>query len=167
MKVEYINPFVQGTTSVFSTMLGWELQRGGIFAKNSSQPEFEVSGIIGLSGRAVGCVVLSMSRSAALQVAESMLGETASEINDTVVDAVGELANMIAGSSKAKLEQFQLSISIPTVIIGKGFAIAFPKEVPRVCIPFDSPYGPLTLEIGFKEGTPAGSSSNSVVVQAV
>ena len=159
MKVEYINPFLQAIQSVFSTMLGWELERGQIYARDAFQPEHEVSGIISLSGRAAGTVVLSLSRQTALAVAEGMLGEPAKEINANVTDAVGELANMVAGSAKAKLEAWQLKISIPTVITGKSYCIEFPKGVPRICVPFESPAGSLTLEVGFRELTADESTS--------
>ncbi len=55
MKVEYINPFVTSTTAVFATMLECQITRGEPFVKQGSQPHHEVSGIIGLSGKAAGC----------------------------------------------------------------------------------------------------------------
>lgn len=62
MKVEYVNPFLASTISVFRTMLQCELTRGKIFLKNNFRPEYEVSGIIGFSGKAKGMVVLSLNR---------------------------------------------------------------------------------------------------------
>ena len=153
MKVEYINPFLLAAKNVFSTMVGWEIERGQLYAKNGSEPEYEVSGIIGLSGRAVGTVVLSLSREAAFQATKALLGEECTELDATVVDAVGELANMVAGSAKSQLEQFKMSISIPTVITGKGYQVQFPKDVPRICIPFNCLAGPMCLEVGFRENT--------------
>lgn len=35
MKAEYINPFIQSITTVFSTMLNCELTRGKIFLKSN------------------------------------------------------------------------------------------------------------------------------------
>jgi chemotaxis protein CheX len=59
MKVEYINPFLTATIDVFNTMLRCPLTRGKPFAKGGPQPQYDVSGIIGLSGTAKGIVVLS------------------------------------------------------------------------------------------------------------
>ena len=64
---------------------------------------------------------------------------------------MGELANIIAGSAKAKLENLKLSVSLPTVITGKGHCIEFPRKVTPICIPFDSEWGPVTVEVGLVE----------------
>src|SRR5262245_34293458 len=149
MNVEYINPFISSTVKVFSTMLGVELTRGQIYAKSASNPECEVSGIVGLSGKAQGTIVLSLTRPTAIAVTEKLLGERPPEINADVVDAVGELANMVVGAAKAQLEKFELSLTIPTVIAGKCFCVEFPSKTSPICIPFDCPWGPLTVEVGF------------------
>lgn len=151
MKVEYINPFLHSTISTFKTMLGCALARGVPYVKNGSQPEHEVSGVIGLSGMAQGTVVVGLGRDTALKATEAMLQERPPEINSDVVDAVGELANIIAGAAKSQLEHLHLSVSLPSVITGKGHCIQFPTKVTPICIPFDSEWGPITVEIGLTE----------------
>ena len=78
-----------------------------------------------------------------------MLQFEATEIDDEVVDAVGELANMVAGAAKAELEEYKLSVSLPNVITGRGHEIRFPSNVTPICVPFETPWGPLALEVGF------------------
>lgn len=151
MKVEYINPFVTSTVSVFKTMLGCEVTRKGLILKESVQPDLEVSGIIGLSGKAHGVVVLSLCREAAIGATEAMLGERPSDINADVIDAVGELANMIAGGAKAQLEQYDLHVSLPSVITGKNHAISYPSRVKPISILFDCPLGELHIEVGLTD----------------
>ena len=151
MKVEYINPFLVSTVTVFRTMLECELVRGQPFLKkNGAQPQFDISGIIGLSGGAKGTVVLSLCRETALRAAETMLGQKPTSIDADVRDAIGELTNMIAGrgSAKAKLEHMNLSLSLPSVITGKGHCIDFPRNITPVCIPFDCPWGMVAVEVG-------------------
>jgi chemotaxis protein CheX len=151
MKAEYINPFLVATISTFKTMLGCILTRGTPYVKNGSQPEHEVSGVIGLSGKSQGTVVVGLGREAALKVAEVMLQERPPEINGDVVDAVGELANIIAGQAKAQLEHLDLSVSLPSVITGKGHCIQFPTKVTPICIPFESDWGLITVAVGLSE----------------
>jgi chemotaxis protein CheX len=151
MKVEYINPFLTAAISVFNTMLQVELVRGEPFVKNGTQPNYEVSGLIGLSGKAKGMVVLSLCREAAMSATGIMTGERCRDINSDVADAVGELTNMIAGAAKAQLEQLNLSVSLPTVITGKTHCIDFPTKTMPICIPFDSIWGPVTVEVGLVE----------------
>ena len=151
MKAEYINPFLVSTISTFKTMLGCALTRGTPYVKNGSQPEHEVSSVIGLSGKAQGTVVLGLDREAAIRATEAMLQERPPEINGDVVDAIGELANIIAGGAKAQLEHLDLSVSLPSVISGKGHCIQFPTKVTPICIPFESDWGLITVEVGLSE----------------
>ncbi|HID76588.1 MAG TPA: chemotaxis protein CheX [Planctomycetaceae bacterium] len=152
MKVEYINPFLTATVTAFQAMLGWKLQRGKPFVKKGYQPEHEISGVIGLSGRARGVVVLSLSRSVALAVTGALLpDQPPAEINAQVTDAIGEMANIIAGGAKARLEKLHLSVSLPTVVSGKCHCIDFPSRVPPICIPFETPFGPMSVQVGLVE----------------
>lgn len=151
MKVEYINPFLTSALSAFDTMLGWKLRRGALHIKQNTQPHLEVSGVIGLSGKVEGLVVLGIDREAALKATEIMLQERPPEINGDVVDAVGELTNIVAGGAKRHLEEFDLSISLPTVICGRSHTIQFPSRVTPICIPFESEFGPISVEVGFAE----------------
>lgn len=151
MKAEYINPFLVSTISAFSTMLQCSLTRGTPYIKNGFQPEHEVSGVIGLSGKAQGTVVLGLGREAALNATEVLLQERPPEINGDVIDAVGELANIIAGGAKAQLEHLAMSVSLPTVITGKHHCVQFPTKVTPICIPFESKWGPVTVEVGLSE----------------
>ena len=151
MKVEYINPFLTSTILVFDSMLHCKLERGTPYLKNGAQPQHEVSAMIGLSGKAQGTVVLGLSREAAISAAEVLLQERPAEINRDVTDAVGELVNIIAGSAKAMLEHLDMRVSLPTVITGKCHCIEFPTKVTPLCIPFKSPWGDITVEVGLCE----------------
>jgi chemotaxis protein CheX len=155
MKAEYINPFVIATVEAFEKMLGCEVRRGALTLKTGRNPNYEISGVIGLSGNAIGTVVLSFSKEVALKAAGVLLMTEMTEISADVVDAVGELTNMVAGSAKSKLEELELSISLPNVITGSGHEIRFPSEVTPICIPFESPWGPLTVEVGLSPVTAA------------
>ncbi len=151
MKAEYINPFVKSLVNTFDTMVSCEVRRTGLSLKDHTVPRHEISGVIGLSGNAIGTVVLSLSQQVAVQAASTMLMAEYTELNDDVIDAVGELTNMVAGAAKAELEQYDLSISLPNVITGKGHEIRFPSNVSPICVLFESPWGGLSLEVGLAE----------------
>lgn len=157
MRAEYINPFIASLDKAFQTMLNCEVTREPLRLRTGNGALHEVSGIIGLSGRAVGTVVLSLSREVALHATSALLLTEATEINDEVVDVVGELTNVVAGGAKAQLEQYELSISLPNVITGSHHEIRFPSNVSPICVPFQTPWGPLALEVGLAEvAVPAG-----------
>ena len=151
MQVELINPFITALVNAFDTMLECKVTRGSIALKENAQPLHEVSGLIGLSGRAVGTVVVSLSEEVALKAASGLLMTEATEVDDDVIDAVGEIANVVAGRAKSELEEYELSVSLPSVITGRGHEVRFPSNVTPICISFDCPWGPLTVEVGLKE----------------
>lgn len=149
MRVEHINPFVTSLASAFETMLGCCVERGPLSLKDGAAPLHDFSGVIGLSGKAVGTVVLSLSRNVALQATSALLQTDVSEVTESeMVDAVGELANMVAGAAKAKLAEYELSVGLPSVITGKSHTVRFPSNVTPICMPFETAWGPLTLEVG-------------------
>lgn len=148
IKVEYINPFLKATCHVFKTMLSCDLVRGKPYIKTGVTPDHDVSGVIGLSGKAVGAVALSVSRNVAISATEAMLGERPSDIDGDVIDVVGELANMIAGNAKAQLEQLEMSIGLPNVIIGDHHTVAFPSGSTPIGIPFECAWGPVGVDVG-------------------
>ena len=164
MNVEYINPFLKSTVSVFNTMLNCKLERGTPYLKNGTQPQHEVSGVIGLSGKALGTVVLGLSREAAISATEALLQERPAEINGDVTDAVGELVNIIAGNAKAALEHLEMSVSLPTVITGKNHCVEFPTRVTPISIPFTSPWGEITVDVGLYE-LPSGTVADAEMEQ--
>jgi chemotaxis protein CheX len=109
---------------------------------------YEVNGVIGLSGRAIGTVVVSLSRSVALQAATQMLMTPCDDINSDVVDAVGEITNMVAGGAKAQLAEYNMSISLPNVFVGANTELYFPSDVHPISIPFETQWGPLRVDVG-------------------
>jgi len=160
MRAEYINPFIASVINTFDTMLSCKVTRGQLRLSNDASQLLEISGIIGLSGKAVGTVVVSFSEKVALESASAMLMMEATTIDDDVIDAVGELTNMVAGAAKAELKEYDLSISLPNVITGSPHGIRFPSNVKPICVPFETPWGELILEVGLEEVTaPVGTGA--------
>ncbi|MFO0945824.1 MAG: chemotaxis protein CheX [Planctomycetota bacterium] len=149
MKVELINPFVSATVHVFKTMFSTELKRGQVYLRKPDQSHGGVSGVIGLSGQALGTAAIIVSDSTAIKITERFLGMDIADVNEDVVDCIGEVINMVAGNAKAQMEQYHLSISLPSIVRGKDHLIEFPSNVTPICIPFTSDIGDLMVQIGF------------------
>ncbi len=156
MQAEHINPFLRSLVNTFSTMLNCEAKRGEITFANMGERHYPISGVIGLSGKAVGTVVINLSEEVALKAASAMLMMEMTSLNDDVLDAVGELANVVAGQAKAELEEYELNVSLPNVVTGKDHEIRFPSVAKPICVPFETDFGPLRLEVGLEPaGVPA------------
>ncbi len=136
---EYIQPFIDVCTSVFKDFLQVDLKTERIyFVEKDDFHDWDISGIIGLTGEAIGAVAISMKMETALKITGLLTGGTHTKIDDEVTDAVGEIINIIAGNVKKYLEEmFKLVISLPTIIRGKDHMVIWPNEKTRVvCIPF-------------------------------
>jgi len=149
--VEYLNPFITSIISLFDTMLDIKITRGTPFISPNPLPEHYVSGVIGLTGRAKGAAVVSLGKETALRCTERLMGERPATINSDVVDAVGEMANIVAGGAKAQLQQLEMNLGLPSVFTGNDHTVGFPSDLTPVCIPFDCPWGPVSLLIGLKD----------------
>jgi chemotaxis protein CheX len=147
MNDEVIEAFVESTTTVFKTMLGTEVTYG-LACKFIEKPDRSVSGIIGLIGVISGDVVVSLEDPFAISCTGALLGQEPDAINEDVVDAIGELTNMIVGHAKSKLGKYNLSLGLPSVILGKGHRIVFKSDVEPISLPFDSPWGTFSIELG-------------------
>jgi chemotaxis protein CheX len=149
MDVRFINPFIDATTDVLTTMAGIAPKAGKPYLKKNDLASGDVSGIIGLTGAASGSMALSFSEKAIVQIVSNMLGEEIVEINSEINDAVGEITNMISGSARKKLESMGLSITaaIPTVVAGKNHSIRHVLGGPSIIIPFQIEAGSFVIDV--------------------
>ncbi len=151
LTAEFVNPVLASVRTVFETMLNSSPIRSGLFVKESMVPRYEVSAMIGVTGKAAGTIVLSLSRHAALEILNRLVGVQADDINREVCDAVGELTNMIAGQAKFRMEHLDARLSIPNIVSGVNHTVYYPSSVQPICILFDSDIGPFAIEVGFTE----------------
>jgi chemotaxis protein CheX len=150
IKVEHINPFVSATVETFQSMMKIKVVPGKIFLVKGAKLHHDISGIIGLSGGAKGTITLSFPKITALKTVSAFIGEKIVMMDETVKDAIGELANIVAGAAKKDLVQYKISISLPTVIIGENHEVQGGKEVIPMAVPFESPLGSFCLIVGFQ-----------------
>lgn len=150
MDVRYINPFLIAIQEVFDTMINVPFKLGKPHLKKDSVPMYEVSSIIGLSGTVSGTVVISLSKAIALELASALACEEITELDEDATDALGEIANMVAGAAKAKFPTDGASISIPSVVLGRH-KVVYPKGVPIISIPCETSSGRLMVDVALKE----------------
>lgn len=111
---------------VFSTMVGMEnLLQVPVQASRTTSFENCVTAMVGLAGTYNGVVSLHAPQNLAQAFTSGMLGLEDAEAED-IHDALGEIANMIAGSFKQHLCSFgaEVRISIPSVMSGKEYTIS-------------------------------------------
>jgi chemotaxis protein CheX len=122
-----LKPFiVKSVTDVFSMMLSMEAEP--IDAENAEVSEGKkMVGSVSFAGEATGVIAVHLTFDFACTIAANMLGVEEDEIEwpEEVVDVIGEMANMIGGNLKSKLNDADIdcALSIPTITHGEGFTI--------------------------------------------
>lgn len=149
LSVEWINPFIQATEEILSTVAMINPKRGKLALQKDSTVAYDISGIIGITGEAIGSIALSFPKKTALKVVSNFTGEEILGFDADTADAVGELTNMIAGRSKKIFSDkgIKLKISVPNVVIGKNHTISSPKGTPTIVIPFSSEEGNFAIQV--------------------
>lgn len=147
MDVRYINPFIFSVKTVFKTMLATEIVVSKPLLKAEDEGGADVSAVIGLSGDVVGSVVLSFPMATAVKAASKFSGVEMSPTHEDFADALGELANMVAGQAKSKLDGLTVSISLPSVIVGREHVVSQSRHRPRLALPCDSTLGRFCVEV--------------------
>lgn len=148
---DFVDVFSACTQKMFETMLGWDVVLSERHASKGFWAKHDVSGLIGFSGKLRGSLVLSVVNDVAFAAAEAFLGERPSEINDEVIDMVGELTNMIGGSSKDRLGIAGVELGLPAVVAGQSHRVSFQPSAHVEILCFESPNGPFTVEIGLRK----------------
>lgn len=151
MDVSLINPFISSTIECFKTMITDQIEPQNPFVKKDPFPSYAISGVIGLSGEAQGTISFGFSMEVAVKVVSDMLKATIKATDPDLPDAIGEIANIIAGNAKKGLSKFNLSISLPNVIIGNNHTLGGEGgKTPIIMVPFKSSSGDFIMEISLK-----------------
>jgi len=152
MDVKLINPFINATINVLETMAFITVNAGKPYLKKDDVAIGDVSGILGLTGVANGTIAVTFEEKCILTVVSNMFGETMSELNSEIADAVGELTNMISGQARRELEEMGkvFKAAIPSVVTGRGHSIIHFTRGPKIAIPFSTDNGNFTIEVCFE-----------------
>lgn len=105
---------------VFRTMLDLEVESQG---DGDIATAGSVTAAVHFAGEWRGAVLLQLSPELACSLCARLIraGSTP-QFDDNVRDAVGELANMVAGNLKSVLP-FRVALSMPTVVEGSNYAL--------------------------------------------
>jgi chemotaxis protein CheX len=166
MDAAYIRPFIASIQNVFSTMMQLPVQVKEPRIKAGSAGEYDISGIIGMSGDVVGSVVLSFPNDTAQRVVALFCGQPLAIGTPDFADAIGELVNMVSGGAKGMFTGKKVSISCPSVVVGSKHHIARQSDTPCIVIPCSTDCGELVIEIAIKETSATPTKPAAVAAKA-
>ncbi len=130
---------VSSTKDVFSMMLGLEIEASDSYEEEGTTESFDgLVALVGMGGPWTGMGTVYCGTDLALKLTGTMFMTEQTVVNDEVMDAMAEMANMIVGNVKTALESDlgPMVLSIPTVIYGRNYKALNGMGKPRVVVPF-------------------------------
>lgn len=120
-----VDVLVGAAADVFDTMVFRRLTARSAVWGFEARPPSQIVGTVGFTGSSSGLVAFHASLAAAAEITEAMLGAPADGGSDAVVDAIGEVTNMIAGAFRTRMARPDdaWAITVPTVTVGSDFYI--------------------------------------------
>lgn len=131
---------VKATTEVFKTMMNLKVDHGDIVIEKAKTRRAEVIGSIGVAGFLSGSISIFLPKKLAQAAGAAMLMMEPGTVmaDEELVDAIGELTNMVGGNIKTELFQKTplFDISIPSVYIGEDLQRRTVSEDLCFLVPF-------------------------------
>jgi chemotaxis protein CheX len=139
------------TVEIFSTMIFLDLSSGEPIVEGKQELGCHVSAMIGLSGDFNALLGIHCPAKVGMAIGGAMLGVELEELDDDTRDALGEIANMLAGGLKEAFasQNINLLLAIPTTISGNSYKISAPTGSNRVLIPFDIEAGRFYIDLKY------------------
>jgi chemotaxis protein CheX len=150
--VDLQKSITDATTEIFETMIMLDISAGDPLKEKINNFKCSVSGVIGLAGSCKGILAIHLPDKVAMAITGSFLGMDVTEVDDDVTDAIGELANMVAGNIKMILDEAgnNVTVSIPSCVHGDEYTMDTVSDSERVVIPFDIESGQFLVELQIK-----------------
>ncbi len=99
-----------------------------------------ITGMIGVHGKVSGFLTINMSEKMGIKLVGGLLQDNYTELTSQVVDGAGEITNLIVGGVKSALAGSPwsfLDMTVPSVIVGHGYAINYAKGLQFICATFE------------------------------
>jgi chemotaxis protein CheX len=143
----------EATKEIFETMIMMEVAADEPLKEKVETFRDSVSGMIGLAGVCQGLLAIHIPNEVAKAITGNFLGLEVDEINEDVTDAIGELANMLAGSIKMALSENgkNITLSIPSAIYGDEYTVSCLADADWVTVPFSVPQGQFLVTLEMKK----------------
>lgn len=154
---EIMFTIMSATQDTFKSYMSIDLLAGKV-EKKLEPVDSDVTGIVGIAGDRVGYIIIATNKLSAQRVAKELLMVDEAD-EECIRDAMGELANNIAGVFKTKYhEQYgSVALGLPLVVSGQLRAISEPPDPNEstsinvqckgVTIPFKTADGSIAISV--------------------
>lgn len=146
--MEFRDHICKAVEEIFASMIFMDVT---VLDEMPVSPEGEsmLSGVIGFAGDLKGTILIHLPVPVAVAITNAFLELELEEADGEVKDAIGELANMVAGGFKYHLPDNGqgTQLSIPSVISGRGYTCEATGSYSRLVVGFGTPAGPFLTEL--------------------
>lgn len=152
-EMAYLSPFIENTIMVLQTMAGTHASFREVYFNNDLRIFGDISGIIGVSGNSEGTVAITLYWDLARKIIARMMKVKPEQINaEYIHDGVGELINMISGSTKKMFKgtPFHFNLSLPTVVAGSGHQLGHPEGSSIAVLIFEADESAFAVQVCLK-----------------
>lgn len=123
----YSNELVESVQEVFKTMMNMDVQFLPFVHAIPWATENQYTSMVGLAGQESGLIYIHCKEDFALKSTATMLGIDVGDDKASVIDALGEIANMVGGNFKNKVKEYKdYKLSLPSVVVGTDFTTHAP-----------------------------------------
>jgi chemotaxis protein CheX len=150
---EIIAHLVSATHDVFETMVFKSVHRLPDVTEVPAQGAHVVA-TVAFAGYRCGAVSFHSATEVAQQIAGAMLGIPPESVNGEMPDAIGEIANMLAGTLRTRMAAIEppWAIAVPTVTVGTNFRTRYIADVARAICCFAMDEQPIFVELILNHG---------------
>ncbi len=147
--MEFSQCLLEGTREIFDTMLMAPVSGGEAWTGPTATFDRDMTSMVSMAGACRGLVAIHCPKSVALGVTGLLLGMDVAEFGEDVFDAMGEFANMLAGSVKSELSArgFEVELAIPSVVTGPDYTIDSSADRDIWVLRFETDSGPFLVEL--------------------
>lgn len=149
MDAGLIDRIAAAVREIFSTMVMMDISMGPATDRGMDMHRASVTGMVGLAGTRRGVLAIHTPDAVAMAITANFLGAAVTAINDDVLDAIGEVSNMLGGSVKSILDEGGngIQLSLPSIIYGEEYSFQQHTEYEVLSLPFSGAAGEFQVEI--------------------
>lgn len=136
---QIVEGICKATEEVCRIMLGEAAEPGSARLELMENEQTDgLVALVGMTGPLVGTGSISCDADLACRLAGAMWSTRKDAVDESVLDALGEIANMIIGNIKASVEEQAgpMWLSVPTVVYGKNFVTHGVSKKPCSAVTF-------------------------------
>ena len=151
MDAAMINPFVEGTLYILDTTASVKASPQEPFLKRDDKAMGDISGILEISGALTGSASVTFTEESILGIVSAMFGEEMSRIDDEIIDAVGEIGNMISGHVTTKMTEMgrTVKVKLSKVETGSAHPLVHASGSRVIALPFKTTKGRIVIEVAY------------------